>query len=141
MAYATLADLVAQFGDREVIALTDRNDDGVADPALVESALRRASDTIDAYISARYPLPLSVVSSQLVDLCCDIARYKLCGAEATETDSVRNRYRDALKDLAHIRDGKIDIGLTATGQTPPESSPVHIIGGGRQFDRTSLSDF
>lgn len=141
MTYATLSDLVAQFGDREVLALTDRNDDGVADSALVASALQRASDTIDSYLSSRYPLPLTVVPSQLVDICCDIARYKLCGAEVTETEPVRLRYKDALKMLEQIRDGKIDIGLTVAGVAPAENASVRVIGGSRTFSRGSLQDY
>lgn len=141
MVYATLSDLVAQFGDREVIALTDRNGDGVADAPVYGMALQRASNTIDAYLSARYPLPLTVVPDQLVDICCDIARYKLCGAEVTETDEVRNRYKDAVKTLEQIRDGKIDIGLTVAGAAPAESASVRVSGGGRTFTRDNLKDY
>lgn len=141
MVYATLADLVAQFGDREVLAITDRNGDGVADAPVYGMALQRASNTIDSYLSARYPLPLTVVPDQLVDICCDIARYKLCGSEVTETDEVRNRYKDAVKTLEQIRDGKIDIGLTIAGQAPAESASVHVTGGGRVFTRDNLKDY
>lgn len=141
MSYATLSDLVEQFGDREVLALADRNNDGVADSALVASALKKASDEIDAYLAARFPLPLSVVPSQLVDICCDIARYKLSGAEVTEVDTVRTRYKDAVKKLESIRDGKIDIGLSVAGQAPAESASVQVTGGGRTFDRASLGDY
>lgn len=141
MSYATLADLTAQFGDHEVIALTDRNRDGIPDQPLADSALQRASDTMDAYLAARYVLPLAVVPHQLVDVCCDIARYKLCGAEVTETEAVRLRYKDALKTLELIRDGKIDIGLTVAGQPVEDIASVHVVGGGRLFDRNSLSDY
>lgn len=141
MIYATLADLTAQFGDREVLALTDRNNDGVADAAIVAMALQRASNTIDAYLSARYPLPLTVVPDQLVDICCDIARYKLSGAEVTEVDTVRTRYKDALKTLELIRDGKINIGLTVAGQAPVESASVQVVGGGRTFTHETLKDY
>lgn len=141
MSYATLANLVAQFGEREVLALTDRSGLGVIDDVVLADALRRASNTIDAYLAARYPLPLSVVPDQLVEICCDLARYKLCGAEVTETEEVRNRYKDALKTLELIRDGKIDIGLSIAGQAPAESASVRVIGGGRTFDRTSLNDY
>jgi len=139
--YATLADLTAQFGDREVIALTDRNGDGVADAPVVAMALKRASDVIDSYLSARFPLPITVVPDLLVDLCCDIARFKLCGAEVTETEEVRNRYKDALKTLALIRDRQIDIGLSDTGQIPSETASVQVVGGSRVFDDETMSRF
>lgn len=141
MVYAALSDLVAQFGDAEVIALTDRNLDGVADVPVYGMALQRASNTIDSYVSSRYPLPLSVVPDQLVDICCDIARYKLCGVEVTETDDIRNRFKDAIKMLEHIRDGKVDIGLTVAGAAPVENASVRVVGGGRTFSRAQLADY
>jgi phage gp36-like protein len=141
MLYATLTDLVAQFGQREVIALTDRNQYGEPDGVVAEAALQRASDTIDAYLSARYPLPMNAVPTQLVDICCDIARYKLLGAEVTETEPARLRYKDALKTLELIRDGKIDIGLTVAGQAPAVVGSIKVVGGARVFDRNSLSDY
>lgn len=139
--YATLADLSSQFGDREVLALTDRNGDGIADAPVVAMALKRASDVIDSYLSARFPLPITVVPDLLVDLCCDIARFKLCGAEVTETEEVRNRYKDALKSLAMIRDRQIDIGLNDAGQVPSETASVQVVGGGRVFDDDSLARY
>lgn len=141
MPYATLADLTVQFGDSEVLALTDRNNDGVADVPVYGMALQRASNTIDSYLSARYPLPLAVVPDQLVDICCDIAHYKLCGAGVTETEEIRNRFKDALKMLEQIRDGKVDIGLTIAGAAPAENASVRVVGGGRTFTHDSLADY
>lgn len=141
MSYAAISDLISQFGEHEVVAITDRNQDGVVDEAVANAALQRASDTIDSYLAARFPVPLSAVPHQLVDLCCDICRYKLLGSDVTETDPARYRYKDALRTLEHIRDGKIDIGLTVAGLAPAESVSVKLIGGGRKFDRASLSDY
>jgi len=139
--YATISDLITQFGESEVVAITDRSRIGVVDTVVADGALQRASATIDSYLAARYPLPLSVVPHQLVDLCCDIARYKLLGSDVTETDPARYRYKDALRTLEHIRDGKIDIGLSVAGLAPAESASIKTIGGGRKFDRASLSDY
>lgn len=139
--YATLANMIDQFEEREVLALADRDGDGVADAAIVDYALRRASVTMDAYLAARYPLPLSSVPEQLMDICCDIARYKLCGSGVTETEEVRNRYKDALRMLEQIRDGKLDIGLSVSGQAPAKSAPVQVAGGARTFTRESLGDY
>jgi phage gp36-like protein len=139
--YVTLVDLTAQFGDREVLAIADRNRDGVVDQALVDAAVQRASTKIDSYLAARYALPLASVPGVLVEVCCDITRYNLCGAEVTETDVVRLRYKDAIKTLEQIRDGKLDIGLTAAGQTVSDIPSVRVIGGGRAFSRGTLGDY
>lgn len=141
MSYATLPDLIAQFGEREVLALVDLNATGVIDQGLADSALQRASDMMDAYLAARYALPLLAIPQPLVDVCCDIARYKLCGAQVTETEAVRVRYKDALKTLELIRDGKLDIGLTAAGRAVADLAAVSYSGGARVFTAATLKDF
>lgn len=141
MSYATLQDLNDQFDEREVIALTDRDGDGVPDASVVAKALLRASNDIDSYIAARFSLPLSVVPDKLTDLCCDIARYKLCGSGVTETEEVRNRYKDALKALELIRDGKLDIGLTVAGAAPAPHSSVQVSAPSRVLNSAALSGY
>ena len=141
MTYATQSDLTLQFGDTEINAIADRNRDGVADVMVVEGALQRASDTMDSYLAARYPLPLAVVPQRLVAICCDIARYELLGADATETDAARIRYKDALRALEHIRDGRLDIGLSVSGQAAAEIASVQVVSGGRIFNQVSMSDY
>lgn len=141
MSYATLSDLTIQFGDAEVIAIADRDRDGVADVMVVEGALQRASDVMDSYLAARYPLPLAVVPQLLVAICCDIARYQLLGADATETEAARNRHKDALRMLEQISNGRLDIGVSASGQPAIEANTVKIVSGGRKFDRISLGDY
>lgn len=111
MPYATQSDAIAQFGEREIIALTDRENAGVIDGALLDSALLDASAEVDTYMVGRYLVPLSVVSRLVVTYTCDIARYRLSGATVTEIDTVRNRYKDAIRFLESVRDGKTDLGV------------------------------
>ena len=40
MAYATAADMVARFGDLEVIEITDRNGDGLIDEDVAAASVR-----------------------------------------------------------------------------------------------------
>lgn len=141
MPYATLANLIDQFDEHEVISLTDRDGDGVPDTALVDRALQRASNDIDSYLAARFPLPLSVIPDKLVDLCCDIARYKLSGSSVTETEEVRIRYKDAIKTLEQIRDGKIDVGLTVAGAAPAEHGTVQVSAPAREINSDSLNGY
>ena len=141
MTYATLSDLTMQFGETEVNAIADRNRDGVADVMVVEGALQRASDVMDSYLAARYPLPLLVVPQLLVSICCNIARYELLGADATETEAARNRHKDALRMLEQIRNGRLDIGVSVSGQPAIEAPTVKIVSGGSVFNRVNLRDY
>lgn len=138
MSYATPADMNAQFGEREVIALTDRDNLGYLDTVVLQGALDNASEEIDAYLVGRYVVPLLVVSKLLVTYCCDIARYRLSGAQVTEVDVVRNRYKDALRFLEAVRDGKIDLGADVAAATDGATQNlVYFTDGNRLFSRAN----
>lgn len=114
MPYATPAQMVERFSERECIALSDRTGAGVVDLAqLSAGGLVPASEEIDIHLGRRYALPLAqggvpLVSppAMLVGICCDIARYRLTGTEVQETDPIRRRYNDAVKALQLLADGK-----------------------------------
>lgn len=136
MSYATQADIVAYLGEREVIALTDRDNLGYLDEAVLASALVDASAEIDTYLVGRYQVPLSVVSRLIVTYTCDIARYRLSGATVTEVDTVRNRYKDAIRFLEAVRDGKIDLGADVAPATDAAmQNLVFFTDGSRVFSR------
>ena len=110
MPYATYQDMLTRFGEAELIALSDRENLGVVVPALLDAALAEASAEIDAYLVSRYALPLAVIPPLFVTHACDIARYRLSGATVTEVDTARDRYKDAIRFLESVRDGKIGLG-------------------------------
>lgn len=114
MPYATPAQMIDRFSERECVALSDRTGAGVVDESqLVAGGLVPASEEIDTYLGRRYALPLAIggvpmasTPAILVGLCCDIARYRLTGTEVQETDAIRRRYKDALAVLQLLADGK-----------------------------------
>lgn len=140
MSYAQLSDMIKQFRESEMLMIADPTNMGVVDVDLVADALQRASTEIDSYL-VRFSLPLTVVPDRLMELCCDMARYKLVGSDVTETDIVRTRYKDAVKALEGIRDGKIDIGLSVGGVAPAVSASIQVSAPTRVFNATSLDGF
>lgn len=141
MSYATTQDMVARFGEGEVIALTDRENTGSIDEAVLAPALAEATAEIEGHLAARFALPLASVPQLVVGICCDIARYRLSGASVVETDPTRNRYRDAVRLLESIGAGKVGLGLDQAGQAAPVASSVLIQPGERSFPPGSLEDF
>lgn len=141
MSYAVQSDLVLRFGDREIIAATDRGNLGFIDAAVLSAAIDEAGVEIDGYLSGRYPLPLPSVPRLLTGICCDIARYRLSGADVQETEAIRNRYKDAVKMLVAIRDGKLSLGLDASNQPPATGDTVKINNGVRKINADSLADY
>lgn len=106
MPYATTDDLISAFGLNEMIAISDREGDGVVDGSVTLEALTRASSEADSYIAARYTLPLSSVPEALKSAVCDMARYRLTGGEASQTDVIVERYKAAIAWLRDISTGR-----------------------------------
>lgn len=136
--YASKADMIRRFGQHEVIVLTDREGLGVIDDVLLDGALVEADAEIDPYLAPRHQLPLSRVPKILAGFACDIARYRLCGAGVTETEEVRNRYKDAVRFLENVAAGKIGLGLDATNNVAPPANTVQFSTSvSRVFDRST----
>lgn len=120
MAYASVADLVARYGEDEIIELTDRVNAGAVDAAAAAAALADAEAEADAHLGARYPVPLAAAPPLLVGIVCAIARYRLWADAASER--VRDGYTDARRQLEGIASGKISLGIDA----PPAPSGVVV---------------
>lgn len=141
MSYATQQDMIDRFGEREVRILTDRDNVGLIDPAVLAYALTQADAEIDGHLQGRYGLPLAVVPTLLVGIACDVARYRLAGTDIRETDPIRMRYKDAAKLLVSISKGELNLGLSAGGEAAPEAGSVRVVEGGRVFTPDTLSDY
>lgn len=121
MQYATLADMVARYGELEMIQLTDVTHvpPDTVDAARVDTKLSDAQAFLDGYIGRVYRLPLTgclkpaavpggaeqrVPPPVLTRLACDVARYYLHDDLAPENEVYR-RFRAAVKELEAIADG------------------------------------
>lgn len=140
MSYATQADMTLRFGDAEIVQLTDRaNLPPVSiDAAVLGFALESADAEIDASLGVRYDVPLAAPPRRVVDLACDIARYRLYGQGAT--DEVRNRYRDAVAFLERVARGTAQIPGAETPATASGGGSVQFEGGQKVFARESLGE-
>lgn len=141
MAYATQANLVDRFGERELVELTDRAEPpaGAIDAAVVASALADADAVIDSYIVGRYALPLSPVPAVLELRACDIARFLLHGLRATQ--EVRDRYDDAIAFLKDVSAGKAKLGADDSGAAPASQDLPQMQTADSAFKRDSSRGF
>ncbi len=139
MAYATQLDLVAVFGEEELIQLTDQNrPQSAIDAGRVEVALRDASGKINAYLASRYQLPLSPVPDEIRRTCTEIAWYYLHARSVP--DEVVRRYDRAIKFLETVADGS----ATLTGVSPPTTgsgSEILIEAPPALFDHDRLAGY
>jgi len=131
MPYVTQQQLVARFGEEELIQLTDRANVGAIDAAVLNQAIADAGAEIDGYLAGRYQLPLAQVPSVIALYCGDITRYRLYDDAAR--DEVRKRYEDAMKFLRLVSEGKVRLG--ADEPAAPAAGSVQMETSGRVFGR------
>jgi len=139
MAYAVVSDLVARFGERELIQLTDRSTPPAdqIDPTVAQPALDAASSIVDGYVAAKYALPLSAAPPLLTDIACDIARFRLYSDQAPEI--VIKRHDAAIAQLKSIARGEIKIDV-ASIEPPSRADVIEIQSNQRMFTRCSTVD-
>ena len=133
--YATSQDMIDTFGEAEVIRLTATYEEpSLVDTETLNRALERSSIDIDAYLSSRYPRPFAAIPRVLIGICCDLARYRLCGTGGrVESDEVRDRHRDAIKLLGMIADGKVKLGQDVADEPVDWGQGVQRITGDSSF--------
>lgn len=141
MSYTTLADLTARFGDRMIVALTDRGEmaTGAIDTTVTDKAIAEADAVIDGYLAARYALPVSPVPALLGDIALAIVIWKLhLGAPDPKIEA---DYKDALRSLRDIAAGVITLtiaGVDAAGKT---ATGVQVTDRDRPFTADNLTGF
>lgn len=135
MTYATQQDLIERFGETELIQLTDRAEppSGAIDAAVIARALADADDQINAYLAARYTVPMSPAPKLLTRLAADLARYALYEDRVTEI--VRQRFDAAIAQLKDIAAGKASLGVDAAGDEPASSGGPEAEANDRVFTR------
>lgn len=138
--YGSLQAMVDRFGEKEMIQISDRTGlaDGI-DEAAVERALEDAGAEIDGYLAGRYKLPLATVPRVLVNVGCDIARYRLYDDRVTE--QIQKRYDDAVKFLGNVASGKIGLGLDVAQAPVQASGGPTLESAERVFSQDTLRDY
>lgn len=134
MSYLTRASLEARFG---APLIADLESGG----AEVSDAIADAHAEVDTYLAGRYALPLAAVPDAIARIAAQIARYNLWRRDVAADHPAYVAYRDALKDLAKIADGTVNLGLTPLGTTLTEEGGVTSSAPDRVFDRDTLADF
>lgn len=118
MPYTDLSKLNARYGSRLVLDLADRDQSGEVDTGVVDQVLTDTDAVIDGYLAGRYKLPLVTTPPLLADIAQTIAIYKLHTYDPVE--KIANDYKDAMRQLREIAEGKIRLPLA--GAEPEASS-------------------
>lgn len=126
MAYCTLADMLAQFGEPMLREATDRGEvaTGEVDAAAIARAIGSADALIDGHLKARYALPLAATPALVNELSMTVALYKAHPNVAS--DKVRKDYEDALKTLGQISSGTIRLDVAGVEPEAANTSGARI---------------
>lgn len=139
--YCAKADLVERFGTAELVQLTDQTNTPptTADDAEITDACHEASSLIDAYLGARFTLPLATVPPIVKRWACDIARRYLWKDRAKDGSAVVLNYDGAMSQLRDVGKGVAALP-DATGLLAPESGgQVTVVTSERVFTDDMLS--
>ncbi len=137
MNYCTQQDLIDRYGEDELIQLTDRNGTDAIDTDVLNRAISDADGEIDSRIGSRFKAPITPIPKSLVRVGCEITRYYLYDDQVTET--IQQRYKDAIKFLTGIASGVISIGVDESGAQPESENTATIESGGNVFNRKDKS--
>ena len=149
MAYATAQDFIDHFGQREALALSDRERTGAVNHPVLDRLLSLASDEADGYIGRRYALPLTTVEGSpaaapqpLRLAVLNMARYHGVGTEIANYEEITTRYKSNVQWLQGLADGKILLGTglaaAPVGGPAPTGGPTAVRTGGRMFGSSVL---
>ena len=129
MAYATQNDLVPlRRTQKDLIELTDDDDTGIVNTAIVIAALEESSGRVESYCRQRYITPLQA-SDDVKALTLDIAVYLLFSRrrETHVSDTVQQRFDQAIAFLKDISVGKASLDQPASAQQAQSGSGNAVV--------------
>lgn len=136
---APLMELTLTGGDRsaytaEQIASAD------SAKSRIQQTVTESSQVIDGYIGRRYTLPLASVPGILTTWARAITRYMLHGTRKSleATDPIVRDYKDAIKFLTQVAEGKFSLGLEDPSAAGAGAGDVRIDVGQKVFGREFL---
>ncbi|MBB3947219.1 phage gp36-like protein [Rhizobium skierniewicense] len=127
--YATVTDMIARFGEVQIVRLSNPEDreTSVPDEAKVNTALEDATALINSYIRGRYLVPIAAPPKDIVRAACVIARHDLADTErSSPSDEMTKGKAEVIKWLENIAKEivHLDIPLaTVTGGDSVGSGP------------------
>lgn len=145
MAYVTKSDLIARYGEEQLVQLTDRAGAGEIDDTVLNAAIADVEAEINAHLTGRYSLPLSEVPKVLTRAAATIAYGELHTLDVPEAIAQRVKWARGL--LKQIGAGEIKLGdANGDGAAPAVTSagPVATTSSsttGTGFANGGLDDF
>lgn len=138
--YATLADILEQVAEDELIALTDDEQLGSVDVSAVDRAISNGMAVIDAHCGGRYAVPFSPVPDLVRLYTVDLAVFNLYSRRThlAMPDVVGERQKQALAFLRLVQKGEASVGIPPTATPANDVDGATFVAGERLFTRDKL---
>lgn len=138
--YATLADILEQMAEADLIALTDDQDLGEVDETAVDRAIANAMTMIDGHCGDRYAVPFDPVPDLVRMYAVDLAVYNLYSrrTHVAMPEVIADRQKQALAYLRQVQKGEAGIGVTPLAAGGGDSNSALIPGNERLFTREKM---
>lgn len=117
--YGVNADLEARFeDDAELAALTDNEENGIADQAVLTEVWDDAEAQVDSYAAVLYLVPLdvtdTVVAARLKSVTADLAAWALLNRGDNVSDAKQRSYEAAIEWLKALAKGEVQLPQPST---------------------------
>lgn len=140
MAYITSSDMIAAFGEEEMIALSnlDNSSATVINGAVIQKAIDDACASVDGYLAVRYSVPIIPTPPVLTRITCDFARGIL--DQNNPREEVIRRWDMAVAYLKDLARGLAVLPMPQVEAPQATDSPQYR-SPGRVFTRDTLSAY
>jgi len=140
--YSTYADLIKAHDEQYLIQLSDDNNDGIADTAIIDEAIAKADAEINARISNRYAVPMNPIPALATQLSITLAISNLYSHRGMDKpDTVKDDAAAAIKLLDRIGDGRATWGEATEPAADTATLDVRMTSQTRVFNRNNMRGY
>lgn len=126
MNYCQVSDIQTVAPAQDLIDLTDDENTGSMNEAIITQYISDASELIDDYLRGRYELPFATVPGLLLRICRSITLYNLYSRRIrlNPPEAVTDGNKNAMRLLDKIQNGTIVLGLADAPPDTPNSGAI-----------------
>lgn len=138
--YIVKADILKQITDADLIELTDDNNTGLVDDAIVDGAIINAEGEVDGYLAKRYATPVNPIPDIVKAFTVDVAIHRIYGRRQGAPEDIEKRYSNAIRFFRDVSKGVVTLGVKVP-EPENSGSQVDIQSDDRIFDRESMNGY
>lgn len=147
MSYVANEDIETRLGPTAYVQLTDDDEDGSADPAVVDEAREGAEGEVNSYLARRYAVPVDLSSygeleALLKTVVLDLVEHRLHSRRPPVPADVKAKRQSAVEWLARVASGAVELPAGKTVSANPATGfRAASTGNARVLSRDELESY